>query len=86
MTKEILEQLSFEARKSEFIDVKSGISARMTITAYENLMSAAELRLLRSGEEKTSIRMNDLLGAIPAITGKVELVYEGEQEVSKMWP
>ncbi len=80
LTKEILEQLSFEARKSEFIDVKSGISARMTITAYENLMSAAELRVLRSGEEKTSIRMNDLLGAIPAITGKVELVYEGEQE------
>jgi len=80
LTKEILEQLSFEARKSEFIDVKSGISARMTITAYENLMSAAELRLLRSGEERTSIRMNDLLGAIPSITGKVELVYEGEQE------
>lgn len=80
MAKQILEQLSFEARKSEFIDIKSGISARMTITAYENLMSAAELRLLRSGETQTSIRMNDLLGVIPAITGKVELVYEGEQE------
>jgi magnesium chelatase subunit I len=80
LAKDILEQISFEARKSEFIDVKSGISARMTITAYENLLSTAELRLLKCGDKKTSIRMSDLLGIIPAITGKVELVYEGEQE------
>lgn len=83
LAKEILEQISFEARKSDYIDVKSGVSARMTITAYENLMSAAELRLIRSGEEETSIRMIDLLGIIPAVTGKVELVYEGEQEGSE---
>ncbi|WP_027418085.1 sigma 54-interacting transcriptional regulator [Crocinitomix catalasitica] len=80
LAKDILEQISFEARKSEFIDAKSGISARMTITAYENLLSTAELRLLKSGDQKTGIRMSDLLGIIPAITGKVELVYEGEQE------
>ncbi len=80
LAKNILEQVGFEARKSDFIDVKSGISARMAITAYENLMSTAELRLLRSGEKNTTIRMSDLLGIIPAITGKVELVYEGEQE------
>lgn len=80
LMKDLLEQISFEARKSEFIDAKSGISARMTITAYENLLSTAELRLLKSGEQKTSIRMSDILGVIPAITGKVELVYEGEQE------
>ncbi len=80
MADNILEQIGFEARKSEFIDAKSGISARMSITAFENLMSTAELRLLRSGDKKTTIRMSDLLGIIPAITGKVELVYEGEQE------
>jgi magnesium chelatase subunit I len=80
LAKELLEQIGFEARKSEYIDAKSGISARMSITAYENLLSTAELRLLRSGEEKTTIRMNDLIGIIPALTGKVELVYEGEQE------
>lgn len=79
----LLEQIGFEARISEFIDVKSGISARMAITAFENLMSTAELRLIKSGEAETSIRMSDLLGIIPAITGKVELVYEGEQEGSE---
>lgn len=80
LAKELLEQISFEARKSDYVDVKSGISARMTITAYENLISAAELRMVRSGEKETVLRMNDLLGIIPAITGKIELVYEGEQE------
>jgi magnesium chelatase subunit I len=76
----LLEQISFEARKSEFIDQKSGVSARMSISGYENLMSSAELRMLKSGATKTSIRLSDFLGIIPAITGKVELVYEGEQE------
>ena len=80
LVKELLEQISFEARRSEYIDVKSGISARMTITAFENLMSTAELRLLKSDDEQTTVRMSDVLGIIPAITGKVELVYEGEQE------
>jgi len=83
LVKELLEQIGFEARQSEYIDVNSGISARMSITAYENLMSTAELRLLKSGENKTSVRMNDLMGIIPALTGKVELVYEGEQEGSE---
>ncbi len=80
LIKNLLEQISFEARESEFIDVKSGVSARMTISAYENLISTAELRSLKSGDKSTSIRMSDLLGITPAITGKVELVYEGEQE------
>lgn len=52
----------------------------MSITAFENLMSAAERRMLMSGDQNTSIRMSDFLGIIPAINGKVELVYEGEQE------
>lgn len=82
LAKDLLEQISFEARKSEFIDEKSGISARMSITAYENLLSTAERRILKSGEEKTSVRFGDFLGVIPSLTGKVELVYEGEQEGS----
>jgi magnesium chelatase subunit I len=80
LARDILEQIGFEARKSEYVDAKSGVSARMSITAFENLMSTAERRLLMSGEDTTSIRMSDFLGIIAAINGKVELVYEGEQE------
>ncbi|MBP2832992.1 magnesium chelatase [Aquimarina sp. U1-2] len=80
IAKTLLEQIGFEARDSEFIDHKSGISARMSITAYENLLSTAEHRALRSNDEKTTLRLSDFVGVIPAITGKVELVYEGEQE------
>jgi magnesium chelatase subunit I len=80
LAKDLLEQISFEARESEFIDNKSGVSARLSITAYENLLSTAERRALRSGTDKTTVRLSDFMGIIPAITGKVELVYEGEQE------
>jgi magnesium chelatase subunit I len=80
LAKDLLEQIGFEARESEFIDYKSGVSARMSITAFENLLSTAERRALRSGVEKTTVRLSDFMGIIPAITGKVELVYEGEQE------
>ena len=76
----LLEQVSFAARESEYIDEKSGVSARLSISAYENLISAAERRMLINGEKKTTARISDLWGVIPAITGKVELVYEGEQE------
>ena len=80
LAKDLLEQIAFEARESEFIDNKSGVSARMTITAFENLISTAERRALKSGTEKTTVRLSDFMGIIPALTGKVELVYEGEQE------
>jgi magnesium chelatase subunit I len=80
LAKDILEQISFEARKSEYIDHKSGVSARMSITAYENLISTAERRAILNNELETTIRFSDLIGMIPSITGKVELVYEGEQE------
>jgi magnesium chelatase subunit I len=80
LAKDLLEQIAFEARESEFIDNKSGVSARMTITAYENLLSTAERRVLKAGNDTTSVRLSDFMGIIPAITGKVELVYEGEQE------
>jgi len=80
LARDIIEQVAFEARKSEYVDIKSGVSARFSITAFENLLSTAELRMLTSGEEKTSIRLGDFIGVIPAINGKIELVYEGEQE------
>ncbi|MEK9614166.1 MAG: magnesium chelatase [Flavobacteriaceae bacterium] len=80
LARDILEQIGFEARKSEFVDSKSGVSARMSITSFENLISTAERRMLKSGDSKTSIRLVDFLGVIPSINGKIELVYEGEQE------
>ena len=80
LARDLLEQISFEARESEYIDNKSGVSARLSITAFENLLSTAERRALKSGLTHTSIRLSDFVGIIPAITGKVELVYEGEQE------
>jgi len=80
LVKDLIEQIAFEARNSEYIDKKSGVSARLTISAFENLVSNAERRMIINGESSTAVRITDFLGVIPAITGKIELVYEGEQE------
>jgi magnesium chelatase subunit I len=80
LLEDLIEQIAVEARSSEYVDAKSGVSARLTIAAYENLMSAAERRILINRESQTVVRIGDLWGIIPAITGKIELVYEGEQE------
>jgi magnesium chelatase subunit I len=80
LAKDLIEQIAFEARKSEYIDSKSGVSARLTISAYENIFASAERRCIINNEKSTAIRVTDFIGVIPAITGKVELVYEGEQE------
>jgi len=80
LVKDLIEQIAFEARNSEYIDKKSGVSARLTISAFENLVSNAERRMIINGESSTFVRITDFLGVIPAITGKIELVYEGEQE------
>jgi magnesium chelatase subunit I len=80
IAKDLVEQIAFEARKSEYVDAKSGVSARLTISAYENLIAAAERRSILNNEKNTTIRVADFIGVVPAITGKVELVYEGEQE------
>lgn len=77
---DLIEQIAFEARASEYIDAKSGVSARLTISAFENLMSTAERRRIINNENETHLRISDLYGVIPSITGKIELVYEGEQE------
>lgn len=79
---EIIEQVAFEARDNEYVDPKSGVSARLTISALENLYSSAERRLLTTDEAHGGIRVADFWATIPSITGKVELVYEGEQEGS----
>jgi magnesium chelatase subunit I len=80
IVKDLLEQISFEARESEFVDEKSGVSARLSISAYETMLSAAERRMLKSGDSKTTVRISDVMSVIPAIIGKIEMVYEGEQE------
>jgi magnesium chelatase subunit I len=80
--KELAEEIAFVARESEFVYQNSGVSARLSISAMENLMSAMEKRSLVNGEQVVYPRMCDLYAVIPSITGKIELVYEGEQEGS----
>ena len=80
LVKRLIEQVSFEARGSEYVDKKSGVSARLTIAAYENAVSSAERRAIMNKEKETQVWISDLVGIIPSITGKIELVYEGEQE------
>jgi len=80
LAKNLLEQVAFTARKSEYVDAKSGVSARLSISAMENLMAAAKLRLIETAAEKTTVRLVDFMSIVPSITGKIELVYEGEQE------
>ena len=80
LVKRLIEQESFEARENELVDKKSGVSARLTIAAYENAVSAAERRAIMNDEKTTQVWLSDLTGIIPSITGKIELVYEGEQE------
>ena len=80
LAKNLLEEVAFAARNSEYVDAKSGVSARLTISAMENLIAAAKLRLIESEVESTTIRLVDFMAIIPSITGKIELVYEGEQE------
>ncbi len=80
LLKDLIEEIAFAARDSEYVDKSSGVSARLTIAAYENLYSTAERRMLLNGDTSTTARITDLWGVIPAIIGKVEMVYEGEQE------
>jgi magnesium chelatase subunit I len=80
--KEIIEQIAFEARRSDFVDQKSGVSARTTVAAMENLVSNAERRAILAGEKVITPRICDLAHVLPGLTGKIELVFEGEQEGS----
>ncbi len=78
--RELIELVAFAARKSEYVDQKSGVSARMPITLAENVLSNMERRAIIHHENKVYPRIGDLHVALTAITGKIELVYEGEQE------
>ena len=80
LMKRLVEQIAFEARNNEYVDKKSGISARLTIAAFENLVSGAERRAIIHNIKQTQVWVSDLAGVVPALTGKIELVYEGEQE------
>ncbi len=70
LVKRLIEQVAFEARTSEFVDKKSGVSARLTIAAFENSISAAERRAILNKEKETQVWMSDLVGIVPSITGK----------------
>ncbi|MFI5207155.1 MAG: magnesium chelatase [Gemmatimonadales bacterium] len=75
---EVVERVAFEARTDKRIDRRSGVSQRLPISAIENVVSNAERRALVAGEKATVARLSDIYAAIPAITGKLELEYEGE--------
>jgi len=78
--RDIIEQIAFEARESEYVDQSSGVSARLSISAYENLLSNIERRAAINNENNPYPRICDLYSLIASIVGKVELVYEGELE------
>jgi magnesium chelatase subunit I len=74
----IIEQIAFVAREDKRIDKRSGVSQRLPISAMENVISNAERRAIRSGEKLVVPRVGDIYAAMPAMTGKLELEYEGE--------
>jgi magnesium chelatase subunit I len=78
--RELIETVAIQARKSSYVDQGSGVSVRMTIALLENVISNAERRAIRTGERRQAVRICDMQQALSSITGKVELVYEGEQE------
>ena len=78
--RELVEEVAIQARKSEYVDQNSGVSARLPIALIENLVSNAERRALKTGEARVATRVCDLQQAVSAVSGKVELVLEGEQE------
>ncbi len=78
--RELVEEVAIQARKSEYVDQNSGVSARLPIALLENLISNAERRGLVTGESSVVARICDLQQAVSAVSGKVELVLEGEQE------
>ena len=78
--RELVEEVAIQARKSEYVDQNSGVSARLTIALLENVVSNAERRGLLTGEKRVVTRVCDLQSAVSAVSGKVELVLEGEQE------
>ncbi len=77
---EVIEHIAFVAREDKRIDKRSGVSQRLPITCMENVISNAERRAIRNGEQMVVPRIGDVYSAMPAITGKLELEYEGEMK------
>ncbi|HKP48505.1 MAG TPA: magnesium chelatase [Gemmatimonadales bacterium] len=75
---EVIERVAFEAREDKRVDKRSGVSQRLPISTLENAISNAERRTVALGEEKVVPRISDIYAAVPSITGKLELEYEGE--------
>jgi magnesium chelatase subunit I len=80
VVRDLVESIAFVARESELVDQSSGVSARLTISAIELLQSNLERRAAMTGDRNVFPRLSDLAMVLPAITGKVEMVYEGEQQ------
>ena len=78
--RDVIEEVAFQARKSEFVDQASGVSVRLTVSLLENVISNAERRALRLGQDEVHTRLADLFAADSAVTGKIELVFQGERE------
>jgi magnesium chelatase subunit I len=76
--REVVEEVAFQARQDQKIDKRSGVSQRLPISLLENVVSNAERRALSTGESAVVPRVTDIYAAVPAITGKFELEYEGE--------
>src|SRR5436189_953797 len=76
--RQVVEEIAFQAREDKRVDRRSGVSQRLTITTLESLISSAEQRAARTGEKSVVARVADVYAALPAITGKMELEYEGE--------
>ncbi|MGH8675635.1 MAG: hypothetical protein ACREVG_15155, partial [Burkholderiales bacterium] len=76
--REVIEEIAFQAREDKRVDRRSGVSQRVPITCLENVVSNAEQRAARNGESTAIARVADVYAALPAVTGKIELEYEGE--------
>src|SRR6266576_1280407 len=76
--REVVEEIAFQAREDKRVDRRSGVSQRLPITTLESVVSSAEQRAARNGEKSVVARVADVYAALPAITGKMELEYEGE--------
>jgi magnesium chelatase subunit I len=76
--RQVVEEIAFQAREDKRVDRRSGVSQRLPITTMEGLVSSAEHRAARTGEKSVVARVADVYAALPAITGKMELEYEGE--------
>jgi magnesium chelatase subunit I len=74
----VVEEIAFQAREDKRVDRRSGVSQRLPITTLESVVSSAEQRAARTGEAASYARVTDVYAALPAITGKMELEYEGE--------